>query len=62
MLMFFKLFECFLNELLDIALVKNNARVGAEIAVALSHLRENCNKGKVMVYSFVGQYVKVRLC
>ncbi|KAL5565838.1 hypothetical protein UlMin_029002, partial [Ulmus minor] len=28
----------------NIALVKNNARVGAEIAVALSHLREHSNK------------------
>ena len=33
----------FLNQLVDIALVKNNALVGAEIAVALAHLREDAN-------------------
>lgn len=35
----------FLDGGLDIALVKNNARLGAQIAVSLSHLREESRKG-----------------
>jgi len=33
-----------LNNNLDIALVKNNALVGAKVAVALAQLRENCQR------------------
>lgn len=31
----------FLNRVIDIALVKNNARIGAQIAVSLSQLRQD---------------------
>ncbi|EXC54204.1 Pseudouridine-5'-phosphate glycosidase [Morus notabilis] len=41
----------------NIALVKNNARVGAEIAVALSHLRENCNKACSVERCLYGIYL-----
>lgn len=38
----------FLNGRLDIALVKNNARVGAQIAVSLSQIREQSSKGELL--------------
>ena len=47
----------FLKKLLDIALVKNNALIGSEIAVALSRLREQCNKGKICISSFIDWYI-----
>lgn len=33
---------------LDIALVKNNAAIGAKISVALAQLRESCNTGELL--------------
>jgi len=33
-----------LNNNLDIALVKNNALVGAQVAVALAQIRKNCER------------------
>lgn len=43
-----------LTKFLDIALVKNNALVGAKIAAALSQLRQHCSWGNVLIlYWFV---------
>lgn len=43
--MLFDLSTQFLNQQLDIALVKNNALVGAKISVALAQIKERENKG-----------------
>lgn len=39
----------FLTKHVDIALVKNNALVGARVAVALAELRKSCNNGRVIL-------------
>lgn len=53
----------FLDGGLDIALVKNNARLGAQIAVSLSQLREENRKGdshsSVIFFSFTCNLVKI---